>query len=138
MKQEYAVITGASSGIGTEFARRLAKEGYKLILIARRKERLLELANELDTECRIITADLSDMCECKRVLNEIDDKNIEVFINNAGFGVFGEFSSNNLETEVDMIEANVKAVHILTKIFLNEFKKKNADSYLKKRDTIQK
>ena len=66
MKQEtknYAVITGASSGIGTEFAKRFAKEGYKLVLIARRKERLEELSKALDAECLIITADLSDMAD---------------------------------------------------------------------------
>jgi len=61
--KNYAVITGASSGIGSEFAKRLSKEGYKLVLIARRKERLEELAKSLHTECMVMTADLSNLEE---------------------------------------------------------------------------
>jgi len=115
MKEKYAVITGASSGIGTEFAKRLAKEGYKLILIARRKERLLDLANDLDAECIVFSADLSDICECKRVMDEISDKNIEVFINNAGFGLCDKSFHIDTMNELNMIDLNVKTMHLLTK-----------------------
>ena len=107
MKKGYAVITGASSGIGTEFARRLAKEGYPLVLVARRRERLEELAKSLQTDCIVITADLSDMEECKRVMLELDSKEIEVFINNAGFGYCGEILNIETQTELDMIDLNV-------------------------------
>lgn len=120
MNKDYAVITGASSGIGTEFAKRLAKEGYKLVLVARRKERLEQLAQELDTECMILTADLSDLNECKRIMKELDSVEIEVFINNAGFGYCGETLSVETETELNMIDLNVKAMHLLAKLALDK------------------
>ena len=121
----YAVITGASSGIGTEFARRLAKEGYPLVLVARRKDRLEQLAASLETECIVITADLSDMEECRRVMRELDSKEIEVFINNAGFGYCGETLNIETQTELDMIDVNVKAMHLLAKLALERMVKKD-------------
>ena len=120
MNKGYAVITGASSGIGTEFAKRMAKEGYKLVLVARRKERLEQLAQELDTKCIILTADLSDMDECNRIMNELDSVEIDVFINNAGFGYCGETLSIDTETELNMIDLNVKAMHLLVKLALDK------------------
>lgn len=120
LKQNYAVITGASSGIGAEFAKRLSKEGYPLVLIARRKERLEELKNSLNTECVLITADLSDMNECRHVIEELEDKEIEVFINNAGFGYCGEILNIEDEKELNMIDLNVKAMHLLTKLVLRK------------------
>ena len=126
MKEQFAVITGASSGIGTEFAKRLAKEGYPLILIARRKERLEEIAKSLDTTCEIITADLSIMEECKRVMDELKDKNIEIFINNAGFGYCGETLNIETETELNMIDLNIKAMHLLSKLVLEKMTKQGS------------
>ncbi len=84
--KNYAVITGASSGLGYEFAKQLADKGYKLILTARREERLKELAEELPVECEIIPADLSKTEECMRLFEAIKEKKIDIFINNAGFG----------------------------------------------------
>ena len=121
----YAVITGASSGIGTEFARRLAKEGFPLVLVARRKDRLEQLAASLETECIVITADLSDMEECRRVMRELDSKEIEVFINNAGFGYCGEILNIETKTELDMIDVNVKAMHLFAKLALERMVKKD-------------
>ena len=121
----YAVITGASSGIGAEFAKRLAKEGYKLVLVARRKERLEKLAQELDAECMILTADLSDMDECKRIMKELDSVDIDVFINNAGFGYCGETLTIENETELNMIDLNVKAMHLLAKLALDRMVERN-------------
>ena len=125
MSKGYAVITGGSSGIGTEFAKRLAKEGYKLVLVARRKERLEQLAQELDTECIIMTADLSDMDECKRIMKELESVEIEVFINNAGFGYCGETLSIETETELNMFDLNVKAMHLLAKLGLDKMIERN-------------
>ena len=125
MNKGYAVITGASSGIGTEFARRLAKEGYPLVLVARRRERLEKLAQELDTECMILTADLSNMDECKHIMKELASIDIEVFINNAGFGYCGETLSIETETELNMIDLNVKAMHLLSKLVLDKMVERN-------------
>ena len=125
MEKQYAVITGASSGIGAEFAKRFAKEGYKLVLIARRKDRLEELKKSLDAECIIVTADLSDMEECKRVAKELENIEVDVFVNNAGFGYCGETLNIEDDIELNMIDLNVKAMHLLTKLFLDKMVKKN-------------
>lgn len=124
MKQ-YAVITGASSGLGVQFARYLSKRGYSLILIARRKSRLEQLTRRVNTECECITADLSKESECVRVWKQIQDKNIEVFINNAGFGGCGRFANTDLQKELEMIRLNVSAVHIFTKLVLKKMKRQN-------------
>ncbi len=126
MKNTYAVITGASSGIGTEFAKRLAKEGYRLILVARRKERLEELAKTLDTECVLLTADLSALEDCQKLCKELDAYPISVLINNAGFGYCGEILTIEDETELSMVDVNIKAVHYLTKYALRKMVAENA------------
>ncbi len=123
--EKYAVITGASSGIGVEFAKRLSERGYRLILVARRQERLEKLAKKLKTPCEIITADLGKEEECYRLYREVKEKDVEVLINNAGFGDCGTFLEGDLEKELNMIQVNVKAVHILTKLFLRKMQKKN-------------
>lgn len=125
MRSSYAVITGASSGIGECFARRLAKEGYSIVLVARRRERLAKLAHELEsagTKVIIETADLSHKKECFRLMSALGDKRIGVFINNAGFGDCGRFTETSLEKDLDMIDVNVRAVHILTKLVLRKMK----------------
>lgn len=124
MKQ-YAVITGASAGLGMEFARQLAGKGYKLILTARREDRLKMLAEELETECEIIPADLSSTEECLRFFEEIQEKRIDIFINNAGFGDCGLFLKGDLQKELAMVDVNVKAMHTLSKLMLEKFQKEN-------------
>ncbi len=123
--KKYAVITGASAGIGMEFAKLLARKGYGLILVARRKERLEQLAATLETECEIITADIGKEDACYHLIERIKNKKIEVFINNAGFGDCGAFLDTDLNKEMNMVEVNIKAVHILTKLMLKEMKKEN-------------
>ena len=121
-KSGYAVITGASSGIGMIFAERLAQKGYPLVLVARRKERLKNLADRLKeqygTKCRIIPCDVSALEECKRLMQEIEDISVDIFINNAGFGDCCPFMNGNLEKELGMVDVNVKAVHTLMKLML--------------------
>ena len=99
-----ALITGASSGLGREMARLLAARGYELILCARREERLRELAAELPVPCRVIAADVSDEQECRLLYEAVQSEELEVVINNAGFGLFGEFVTADLDEELRMID----------------------------------
>lgn len=121
-----AVITGASAGIGRDMARLLAGMGYELTLIARREERLRELARELPVKCQILSADLSSVRECRLVYEAARGEDVEIVINNAGFGLFGEFAASDLETELDMIRTNIVAVHVLTKLFLLDFRRRDS------------
>ena len=121
-----ALITGASSGIGRDMAKVLAAKGYDLILVARRKDRLEELKKELDVNVEIIDMDISSVDACINLYENVKDKNINILINNAGFGVFGEFTKTDLEKELNMIELNIKSVHVLTKLFLKDFKKRDS------------
>lgn len=120
-----ALITGASSGIGADMARTLSKEGYDLILVARRKSKLEKLKKELETNVEIIELDVSSTFNCMKLYNQVKKEDIEILINNAGFGLFGDFSKTNIDKELDMIDLNIKAVHTLTKQFLKDFKKKD-------------
>lgn len=124
-----ALVTGASSGIGFEMSRILSHLGYELILVARRQDRLLELQKLLETHSEIITCDLSKEDECKELYKRVKAKDISVLINNAGFGLCGNFTDTDLDRELNMIDVNIKAVHILTKLFLKDFVKKD-DGYI--------
>ena len=120
-----ALITGASSGIGADMARILIDKGYDLILVARNKRKMEVLSKELKTNVEIIPMDISSTYNCTELYNLVKKKNIDVLINNAGFGLFGEFTNTKLDKELDMIELNVKTVHTLTKLFLKDFVKKD-------------
>ena len=120
-----ALITGASSGIGRDMARILSRKGYDLILVARREERLKELKSELKTNIEIISLDVSEVENCYNLYNQVKNQDIDIVINNAGFGIFGKFTDIDLEKELNMIDVNIKAVDILTKLFLKDFKEKN-------------
>lgn len=121
-----AIITGASSGIGQEIARELAARGYDLILVARRRDRLEKLAAELPVQCRILEADLSSAEQCKMLYCRARGEDVEILVNNAGFGLCGRFAVTSLDREVEMIRTNIVAVHILTKLFLHDFRMKNS------------
>ena len=120
-----ALITGASSGIGRDMAKVLSNMGYDLILVARRKNRLEELKEVLHTNVTIIPLDISSTYNCAKLYEKVKDEDIEIVINNAGFGLYGEFTKTNIDQELDMIDLNMKATHLLTKLFLNDFKKKD-------------
>lgn len=120
-----ALVTGASSGIGRELAIQLSDMGYDLILVARRKKKLEELKKQLPGKTTIITMDLSTPVNCIKLHDKLKKEDIEVVVNNAGFGLFGEFAETDLDKELDMIDTNIKAVHILTKLFLKDFKEKD-------------
>lgn len=120
-----ALVTGASAGIGRDVARSLARHGIDLIITARRRDRLIELKKELTEEygvrVKIITADLSSVEQCKELHRRVQKYNIDIFINNAGLGVFGEFTKTDLDKELAMLDINVRAFHILFKLFLKDF-----------------
>ena len=120
-----ALITGASSGIGKDMAKYLASKNIDLILVARRKDKLEELKKELKVETKIICLDLGIEKNCYKLYEECKDDNIDILINNAGFGLFGEFFETDLDIELNMIDVNIKAPHILTKLFLQDFIKKD-------------
>jgi short-subunit dehydrogenase len=121
---QWALITGASSGIGAEFARRLAARGMHLILIARRQELLAKLAEELHTahgtKCEIIVSDLNDPAQPAAIAAEVAQRNIkvELLINNAGFGYVSEIETVDLPRVMEMIQVNIKALTELTFRFL--------------------
>lgn len=123
-----ALITGASSGIGRDMARVLSEKGYDIIAVARREDRLIQLKEELKTNVEIVTMDVTDIEKCKELAKRATE--VDILINNAGFGVFGAFLDNELDDELKMLETNVKAMHVLTKLFLAEFKKRNSGHIL--------
>lgn len=128
MAHIYAVVTGASSGIGTEIAKLLARQGYDMALVARRRDRLEKLDKYLSkrygTQSVIIEEDLSSREGCERLYEKISGLDVEVFINNAGFGDAGSFAETDSDKDVQMIDVNVKAVHILTKLMVRYFREK--------------
>ena len=120
-----ALITGASSGIGLDMARYLASMHYELILVARNKEKLESIQESLPTKTTIVVADLSNEQKVKELYVLAKREEIDVLINNAGFGDFGYFTETDLNRELEMIDTNVKAVHILTKLVLRDMEKRN-------------
>lgn len=120
-----ALITGASSGIGRDMARYLSSMGYDLIITARNQKQLEEVAKELKTNIKVIALDLSKEENVYKLYEETKNAHIDIIINNAGFGLFGDFDETDLDRELDMINVNIKALHILTKLYLKDFIKRN-------------
>ena len=118
-----ALITGASSGIGRDIARELSKKGYDLILVARDIEKLNELKNELKANSEVVSMDVSKSENCKELHDKYND--IDILVNNAGFGDCGYFDKTDLEKELQMINTNIVGYHVLTKLYLQDMKKKN-------------
>lgn len=114
-----AVVTGASSGIGLEMAIYLSELGYDLYVVARSGDKLEELKDTVDTKVNIYKYDLSVIDNCYKLYDELKDEKIDIVINNAGFGVFGDYICDTLDKEMNMIDLNVKCLHILTKLFVN-------------------
>ena len=118
-----ALITGTSSGIGKDMARYLSELGYDLVIVARNKEQLENLKNELKTNVEVIAMDLSDKDNCYKLHEQV--QKIDILINNAGFGEFGEFIETDLEKEISLIQTNITALHILTKLYLKDMVNEN-------------
>jgi len=119
-----ALVTGASSGIGRDIAIYLSKLGYDIVLVSRDKKELEHTASKIKTNTEIFTCDLSNKEECYKLYNKYQNK-IDVLVNGAGFGLFGNTWETDIDRELNMINLNIVAVHILTKLFLKDMLKKD-------------
>ncbi len=121
-----ALVTGASSGIGKNIAYTLAKRGIDLIIVARSKEELEKIKENVKVDVKVIVMDLASTKNVYKLYEKVKDENIDILVNNAGFGLFGLFHETDLDRELEMIDLNIKAYHILTKLFLKDFIKKDS------------
>lgn len=127
-----ALITGASNGIGLELARIHASKGGDLVLVARNKSKLDELKNELEKEFKIVVytigKDLSAINSAREVYYETNNQNIQIdiLINNAGFGDFGLFAETDWSKESEMINLNISTLTLFTKLYLQDMLKKRS------------
>lgn len=120
-QQKTVLITGASGGIGRELAFQFAKDDYQLVLVARSEKRLQQLADELTTAPVVIKVkDISNPEGVYELVNELKAENIkvDVLVNNAGFGLYGEFTETSVDEELNMIDLNIKTLTLLTKLLL--------------------
>lgn len=124
------LITGASSGIGKSFAMEYAKRGYDLVLVARNNDKLVKVKDSIseDINIDIVSMDLGNVDNCYELFKKYSD--IDILINNAGFGLFGEFTNTNIDKEIQMIDTNVKAMHVLLKLYLKKMIERNSGSIL--------
>ena len=120
-----ALITGATSGIGKAIAQEMSRRGISLILTGRNEEALLRMQETLPVHTEIIALDLAENQAPFTLYEFCRDKHVDSLVNNAGFGVFGKFSETALQEELELLQVNVRALHILTKLFLRDFKKRN-------------
>lgn len=129
-----ALVTGASSGIGLELARVLAREGCNLILVARSKGRLEVLSAELEREygitARVIPADLSRPEAVRALYDQTRDVQVDVLVNNAGFGAHGNFAESDWATESSMLQVNIHALTELTRLYLPAMKQRGRGEIL--------
>lgn len=129
MTETWAVITGASSGIGEALARELASSSYNLVIVARREARLLELKKILESKYSIkvkpITLDLLSQDAAQNLYGQTKDLNVEILINNAGFGLCNAFVDSDYKTIEDMMRLNMQIPTELTHYYLKDFKRKN-------------
>lgn len=120
-----ALVTGAGSGIGKAIAMCLAEDNYDIIAVGRDERKLLDTAAYIPTDTTCLRADLSNRKECFDLYQRIKHENVEIVVNNAGFGVFGPFSETDLGSELSMLDVNIESLHILTKLFVKDFIKKD-------------
>lgn len=114
-----ALITGASSGIGLEMAKYLSRLGHEVILVANDERKLNSVKDVMTTNAKVYCYDLSVMDNCFLLYDKVKDEKIDIVINNAGYGIFGDYEMDNIDREMNMIDLNVKCLHILTKLFVN-------------------
>ena len=124
--QQYALITGATSGIGYELAKLFAKDGYNLVIIAREENELLSTANEIrdiyNVDVTTLSKDLFERQAAFELYDDIQSRGIQinVLVNNAGQGQYGEFIDTDIDREIDIIQLNIVSLVVLTKLFLKD------------------
>jgi len=125
---DWALVTGASSGIGAEFARALAREGLSVVLAARREDRLRELAGEIEKYCgvatRVVGVDLSDRSGAETLARAVDDLEVGLLVNNAGAGAAGRFDRIEPERLADQVVLNCLAPVVLSRHLLPEMRRR--------------
>ncbi len=133
---KWAVVTGASAGIGESLATELAEAGVNLVLTARRSDRLAALASKLSAahgiEARVIVADLEDAEATEQIFAQTEGAGlaVDLLVNNAGFGAYGEFYKNDVERQCAMVDVNCTAVVHLTGLFLPRMVERRRGSIL--------
>lgn len=125
-----ALITGASSGIGAELAKLCAGDGYDLILVARRVDRLQQLASSLAVSSRCIPADLADPAAPSAISRQLAGAPVDILINNAGFGLRGSFAESDWQAQVALMQVNMSAPAHLTRLFLPDMLRRRSGRIL--------
>jgi uncharacterized protein len=142
-RNEYALVTGGTSGIGYELAKLLAQHGYNLVLVARSSERLLEVSDEfqdLGADVVLIDKDLFDPAAAREVYREVKEKRIvvDVLVNNAAQGQRGKFQQIALDRHLEIIQLNITALVTLTKLFLDEMTNRKSGKILNLASVVSK
>jgi short-subunit dehydrogenase len=136
MAKQAVLVTGASSGIGMELARQFAKDGYKLVLLARGRKQLDALAIELQerykVEAQVLEADLCDPQASVTIVQELERRNlqIDVLVNNAGFGLLGPHATLDIQRQLDMVQVNISSLVHLTRLMLPGMLERNTGGVL--------
>ncbi|AGM25045.1 SDR family NAD(P)-dependent oxidoreductase [Spiroplasma chrysopicola] len=119
---QWAIVTGASKGLGYAYCQELFEKGYHVIAVARNCEPVGKLAKKYpDQKVKLLNLDLSKTANVYQLAQETKNENVTCLINNAGYGVWGYFKDSDLEQELNMIDLDIKALHILTKLFVQRF-----------------
>jgi uncharacterized protein len=142
-KNEYALVTGGTSGIGYELAKLLAMDGYNLVLVARSSERLLEVSDEfqdLGVDVLLLDKDLFETNAAREIYDELKSQqiNIDILINNAGQGQKGNFHEVALDRHLEVIQLNITSLVSLTKLFLDDMVKRNKGKILNLASVVSK
>ncbi|AHI54081.1 short-chain dehydrogenase/reductase SDR [Spiroplasma sabaudiense Ar-1343] len=125
-KDTWAIVTGASKGIGYAFCVYLLERGWNIVAVARNTDSINDLAKNFPNQVVLkLNLDLSDLDSCDKIAEETKNLKVSLLINNAGYGVLGNFRESSLEREMNMIDLNIKSLHKLTKIFVNRFQENN-------------
>jgi uncharacterized protein len=142
-KNQYALVTGATSGIGYELAKLLAQDGYNLVLVARSEERLLEASDEfqeMGVDVLMLDKDLFDPRAAREIYHELKSENIQVdvLINNAAQGQKGKFNDIPLDRHLELLQLNINSVVALTKLFLDDMVTRNHGRILNLASVVSK